>query len=434
MSHASDIPGAQVSINHRIYGLLGHHITHSLSPELHGMIGEYPYELFDLDLNQADSFLKERPFDAINVTIPYKELAYRSADVLSDQAKAIGACNTLVNHEGVLYGYNTDYHGFGALLSEVQNDLSESLKDIAGRKVLVLGSGGASKAVQAVLQDLGAQVTVISRSGAHTYIELEDDTHADAQYLINTTPVGMSPHAPEAPITKDMLSHLTSLKAVVDLIYNPAITLLGFWAAQHNIAYRSGMIMLVEQAIEAGRLFGELNDMSDVDARSIQQKLSVQSKNIVLIGMPSAGKTTIGRKLAQISNRTFIDTDELFEKRYEMSPSSYIRSHGEDAFRDLESKIVKDVSNLKMHIISCGGGVICRNDNFYALRQNSEVIYIKRPVQELICDERPISEKFGIENLYEQRKDLYTKFATIELDVQADSELSAKLIAAHLDI
>ena len=419
----------------KVIGLLGKNLSHSLSPLLHQMISGRPYELFDMDEDEARDFIRSGKYHGLNVTIPYKEMAYRLCGCTTNYAGDTDAVNTIIHEYGSLTGDNTDYHGFLVMLEDfLREKLSTSVDNLVGKKIIVLGNGGASKAVQAVLKNIRANVVVISRKGPHTYDELKDDTHKDAFLLINTTPVGMSPHAPEAPIDFETLKNLEGLQGVVDLIYNPAITLLGFWAKKLDIAYTSGMLMLVEQGIESARLFGTIEEDQVIDSRDVCNKLALLSKNIVLIGMPSVGKSTIGQALAKKLDRPFIDTDTVFEAKHGMSPAQYIKKYGEESFRDLEVKIVREVSNLTGHVISCGGGVVCREENLYPLQQNSVVIYLQRPLNELTSKLRPISSRIGIEKLYEIRQDLYVSFANTEIDVQATPELTADKIAAHLSI
>ena len=416
-------------------GLLGKDISHSLSPLLHQMISGRPYELFDMDEDQAKEFIKSDNYHALNVTIPYKEMAYKLTSCVTNYASDTDAVNTIIHEYGSTTGDNTDYHGFLVMLEDfLRKKLSTSVDNLAGKKVIVLGNGGASKAVQAVLRNLRAHTVVISRRGPHTYDELCGELHKDAFLLVNTTPVGMSPNAPASPIDFDTLKNLEGLQGVIDLIYNPAITLIGFWAQKLKIAYTSGMLMLVEQGIESARLFGTIAEDEVIDSRDIYNKMISLSKNIVLIGMPSVGKSTIGKVLADKLGRPFVDTDSLFETKYDMSPAEYIKKYGEDSFRDLEAKIVREVANLTGHVISCGGGVVCREENLYPLKQNSQVVYLKRPLNELTSKFRPISSRIGIEKLYEVRQDLYVKFANTEVDVQATPELTADKIAFHLSL
>ncbi len=419
----------------KVIGLVGKNLSHSLSPLLHQMISGRPYQIFDMDEDEARDFIRSGKYHGLNVTIPYKEMAYRLCGCTTNYAGDTDAVNTIIHEYGSLTGDNTDYHGFLVMLENfLRQELSTSVDNLPNKKIIVLGNGGASKAVQAVLNNYRADYVVISRKGPHTYDELKGDTHKDAFLLINTTPVGMSPNAPEAPIDFETFKNLDGLQGVIDLIYNPAITLLGFWARKRNIAYTSGMLMLVEQGIESARLFGTIDEDQVIDSKDVCNKLTSMSKNIVLIGMPSVGKSTIGQALAKKLKRPFIDTDTVFEAKHGMSPAQYIKKYGEDSFRDLEVKIVREVSNLTGHVISCGGGVVCREENLYPLQQNSVVVYLQRPLNELTSKFRPISSRIGIEKLYEIRQDLYVDFANIEVDVQATPELTADKIAAHLSI
>ena len=433
-SHRSVFDDKQKDENReKVVGLIGRNLSHSLSPLLHEMISGQPYNLYDLDEPTASLFIKNQKYDGLNVTIPYKEMARRIIDVSTGECSKVGATNTLIRDGDMIVADNTDYYGFLALLESFLSDkLDMNTGDLRGKKVIVLGNGGAAKAVEAVLKDLGAKAIIISRRGNNNYSILDSGAFADACLLVNATPVGMAPNAPASPIKFETLEKYKNLQGIIDLIYNPETTLLGFWARKLDIPYTSGMLMLVEQGIRSARMFGTISADKEIDAEQIAHELTKRSKNIVLIGMPSAGKSTVGRILAKKLNRPFVDTDELFEEKNSMSPAEYIEEYGEDSFRNLESEIVREVSNRTGHVISCGGGVVCREENLYPLQQNSVVVYLKRPIRQLTPKGRPISSHIGIKKLYQARKDLYESFATIEIDVQDTPELTAEEITAHL--
>ena len=269
-----------------MYGCIGEKLGHSFSKEIHNLLADYEYELCEVARDELCDFALKRNFKAINVTIPYKEEIIPYLYYIDEHAREIGAVNTVVNRDGKLYGYNSDYYGFQAMVLRTRIDVS-------GKKVLVLGSGGASVTVRAVLEDLGAQVVLISRSGENHYGNL--DRHRDAALIVNTTPVGMYPHNGSAPLS---LEGFTALEGVLDLIYNPARTQLLMECEKYGIPGFNGLWMLVAQAKEAAEYFGG-KEIPDSMIETVYRKMSAQMQNIVLIGMPGCGKSTIGKILAQ---------------------------------------------------------------------------------------------------------------------------------------
>ena len=317
---------------------------------------------------------------------------------LSDRAQRIGSVNTVVKRpDGLFFGDNTDYAGFSHLLDTLG-------VSPAGKKALILGSGGSCRTVRAVLEDRGAAAPVtISRSGPDNYENL--DRHADARLIVNTTPVGMYPDTGKAPLD---LRRFPKLEGVLDLIYNPARTALLLQAENLGIPCRNGLAMLVYQAAEAARIFtGELPDGFDAVVRS----LSAQTRSIILIGMPGCGKTTCGRVLAQKLSRPFSDTDEAILEKTGQRPSEIIRADGEAAFRAIETAVLQEIARESGRVIATGGGVVTVPGNRDILRQNGAVVFLERPLTELATQDRPLS--VDLEALYKVRLPLYRAFADV---------------------
>lgn len=379
------------------YGLLGEHLGHSFSPQIHREIGGYDYELFEVVPDDLAGFLKNGAFKAINVTIPYKKAVIPYCAQLSPQAKCIGSVNTIVRcPDGTLYGDNTDYDGF---LYTVRN----SGVTVAGKKCVVFGDGGVAPTVRAVLQDLNArEIVTVSRKGKENFSNLS--RHYDAQILVNATPVGMYPHNGD---TVAELSPFTKLEAAFDLVYNPHLTEFLRQAAQQGAVAVNGLGMLVAQAKRASEIFRDVT-VDDSVIEPIREKIARQCMNIALIGMAGSGKTSIGTELANITGRKFVDCDDLIPQYAGgKSIQEIFAQDGEDAFRQIETAVLKDVSKESSLIIATGGGVVTRQENLALLRQNSITVLLRRPVEELPCDGRPMSQKHGAAALYEQRKPLY---------------------------
>ena len=392
------------------FGLIGKPIKISLSPAIHSGFSDYSYELFELDENNVMDFLLKKDFDGLNVTIPYKKTVMPYLDVIDEKAKQIGSVNTIVNKDGVLYGYNTDYYGFEKTLERVGFNPEN-------KKCLVLGSGGASLSVKQALVDKGADVIVISRSGEDNYANLSK--HFDASLLVNTTPVGKYPNNDETPLS---LEGFEKLEAVIDINYNPLKSRLLIEAEKKNIKTSGGLTMLVWQAKKSSEYFtGKKIPEEKVEA--VEKKLSFEKTNLVFIGMPSSGKSTVGKTVSEKLGRQFFDTDEMITMTNLRKPSEIITEKGEEIFRALETDEVKKAAKNTGAVISVGGGAVIREENVDALKQNGVLIYLDRPLEELIPDDRPLS--VNIEKLFEERKAFYESAADIKIKSQPTGEQTA---------
>lgn len=385
-------------------GLLGRHLTHSYSPQIHRLLGDYKYRLFELEPDDLAVFLEKREFDGLNVTIPYKKAVIPYCDTLSPQAQLLGAVNTIVKTaDGRLIGHNTDYYGFSAMLG--MSHLS-----VSGKKALVLGSGGASATVAAVLKENGADVVIISRSGNHNYGNLH--LHRDAALIVNCTPVGMYPNNGISPID---LSLFPKIEGVLDLIYNPAHTALLLDAEKRGIVTQNGLYMLVAQAKESAEWFTD-SKIPDTKISEIYAKLKTQMQNIVLIGMPGCGKSTVGAELAKALKRRFVDTDSLIVQKAAKSIPDIFASKGEVGFRKLETEIMEEVGMQSNLVIATGGGCVTRTENYPLLHQNSTIVWLKRDITLLPTDGRPLSQAQHLEEMYKVRAPLYESFADMIVD------------------
>lgn len=396
------------------YGLLGEHLSHSYSPRIHAMLGSYPYRLFSVAPEELEAFLAAEKFDGLNVTIPYKKAVLPYLSDLSGRARKLGSVNTILRREdGTLYGDNTDYSGFRYLLRG-----RESL--VRGGKALVLGSGGASVTVVQVLRDMGAgEVIVISRRGEDNYENL--DRHGDAELLVNTTPVGMYPDNGASPVD---LTRLPGLRLVVDIIYNPAKTALMLQAASLGIPAVGGLSMLVAQAKYSADLFTG-KKQKDAVIHKIQEKIGSQMKNIVLIGMPGCGKSIIGKRLAAILGREWIDIDTEIESLAGKTIPEIFRKDGEESFRRLETARVAQAGKKSGCVISTGGGVVTRPENRDLLRQNGTIVYIRREMSKTYREQlaprdgkvqnRPLMAQHTPEDLEQQRLPLYEAWSDVKI-------------------
>ena len=384
-------------------GLLGRVLGHSYSPMIHGMLGQYSYDLFPTEPEALDALLRGDAWDGLNVTIPYKKTVVPYCAELSETAEKLGSVNTLVRRaDGTIYGANTDYDGFCYLVRQ-------SGIPVAGRKALVLGSGGASVTVCAVLRDLGAaSVTVISRSGPDNYENLE--RHADAQIIANTTPLGMYPNTGSAAVD---LRAFPRCEGVFDIIYNPARTALLLQAEQLGIPHASGLSMLVAQAKKACEYFTG-NPVPDAEIDRIERLLSRQMENIILIGMPGCGKSSVGKALAAALNRTFLDADEEIVRRAGCSIPEIFAAQAEAGFRRLESAVLADLGKQSGIVLATGGGCVTRPENYPSLHQNGCIVWLTRDLSLLPTDGRPVSQANPLEALWETRKALYEQFSDIK--------------------
>lgn len=395
-----------------VYGLLGRTLRHSYSPQIHALLGDYEYRLFEVEPQDLEAFLKKREFGGINVTIPYKKDVLPYLSGISDNAKRIGAVNTIiVKEDGGLYGDNTDYDGFLCLVQK-------SGFQVKGKKALVLGTGGASLPISAVLSDLGArEVVFISRSGENNYQNLS--RHADADLIVNTTPVGMYPNNLKAPLS---LSEFPNLSGVLDIVYNPQKTKLILDAERLGIPAYSGLLMLVAQGKRAAELFLG-HDIPDSETDRIFKKLSTEMQNIVLVGMPGCGKTTVGKALAEQLNRPFFDADEEILKRTGKSAEAWIEACGEAVFRQKETEVLESLCKQSGTVIATGGGAVTVPENADILRQNSIVFFINRDISALPVEGRPLSKATALSEMYEVRLPLYR--GVCDYEIAADGSVEA---------
>ena len=406
----------------KTFGLLGEKLGHSFSPLIHSFLGDYEYPLYEISPGNLDRFMTERNFDGINVTIPYKQAVIPYCVSLSDEARVIGSVNTIIKDEnGSLHGHNTDYHGFSALLEQGNIDPD-------GKKVLVLGDGGAARTVRAVLGGSGArEIVTVSRRGENHYGNIS--RHYDAEILVNTTPVGMYPDNGNSPLSLDGFGRLAG---VADLIYNPRRTKLLLEAGRIGIPCVNGLSMLVAQAEMAAQLFSESPagpELIDKILGAIDKK----TQNIALIGMPGCGKSTVGKGLAKIMGRPFADIDVLIETAAGKSIPEIFAEDGELAFRSLETRILGEEAKKSGIVIATGGGVVTQPDNFDLLRQNSLIIYLKRDLTELDTDGRPLSKNVGVQTLAGQRLPLYEAWSDRVIQVDTEPERTAARILGSIN-
>lgn len=390
-------------------GLLGEKLGHSYSPQIHSMLADYEYKLFEKSPEELEDFLKSGEFDGLNVTIPYKKAVMPYCTELSPTAAQIGSVNTIVRRsDGSLYGDNTDAFGFENLI--VHNGI-----EVKGKKALVLGTGGASVTAQAVLKNLGAsEVVVISRRGEDNYENIAK--HADAEIIANTTPVGMYPNNGKAAVDLEMFPKLSG---VLDVVYNPARTALLLQAERLGIPCAGGLYMLVSQAKRSCELFtGKSIPDSEIDR--IERVLSHQMQNIVIIGMPGSGKTTVSTMLAEKLGRKIFDTDTIVAEKAGMTIPEIFAAQGEAGFRRLETEATAEVGKLSGNIISTGGGVVTVAENYELLHQNGVIVWIERDTNKLARDGRPISLSTDLNELYAARLPLYDRFADIKADNNGD--------------
>lgn len=393
------------------YGLIGEKLSHSFSKEIHEALADYTYEIRELTPDEVAPFLAAREFEGINVTIPYKEKVITHLDEISDAAKMIGAVNTIKKVDGRLIGDNTDFYGMREMI------LRASI-EIKGKKALILGTGGTSKTAKAVLTDLGAsEIIVVSRKGRDKTVTYEAAVtrHSDAEIIVNTTPVGMYPKTDDCPIDLYFFPNLTG---VIDAIYNPLRTNLILGAQKLGIPAVGGLMMLILQAARASEIFlGKKIDEKSVE--KVVKSIFESKENIVLIGMPGCGKSTIGKIIAEVTGRSFIDTDTVIGKLTGKLPSEIIRESGEDAFRDIEKQAVREISKRSGIVIATGGGIVKRSENIPLLRQNGRIIYLNCPTDELpVTPDRPLSSsRAAIEKLFLTRNLLYTLAADATVSV-----------------
>ena len=398
------------------FGVLGKSLPHTYSPQIHKEFADYEYTVLERTEEQVHELFKgAESLDGFNVTIPYKKLAASLCTEVSDEVRELGAANTIVKlPDGGYKGYNTDVYGFTYMLESAGIEVAE-------KNCLILGTGGASVAVEYALKKMGAaRIDFCSRSGQINY-ENVYEAAAGAQIVVNATPVGMFPNIDDSPVD---LSRFSKLYAAADIVYNPSRTRFLQQSQELGVKNAGGLSMLVAQAWEASRIFmGPSTDSGTAEAatkiNAVIEKLQDQMLNITLIGMPGCGKTTLGKKLAAQTNRTFIDLDDEFTKEYGETPAQIITQKGEDTFRTKETALAKKILPQSGLVIATGGGIVTRLENWFYLRANSRVIYIERPLEFLLkqdTDNRPLSQNNKLEELYKKRVPLYEKVCDIKLE------------------
>ena len=392
------------------YACIGEHLRHSFSKEVHNALADYEYEIFEVAKNELDAFMKKRDFLGINVTIPYKEAVIPYLYEIDEAARAIGAVNTVVNKNGKLYGYNTDFYGMSELFR--YNNISPS-----GKKAVILGSGGTAKTARAVLTALGAsEIITVSRGekeGAVSYETLYK-SHTDAAIIVNTTPVGMFPNTEACPVD---LSKFTRLSGVVDAVYNPLRTALVSEAIEKGITATGGLFMLVAQAVRASELFTG-NTYKNGELQSVYKKILSEKENVVLVGMPSSGKSTVGKELSKILSRELYDSDTLITERYGNISEIFARL-GEGAFREYETEVIKELSAKTGVIIATGGGAVLRRENVEALKRNGKIFFLDRALENLIpTSDRPLSSSNeALKKRFEERYPIYKEISDFRIEV-----------------
>ncbi|MCD8107388.1 MAG: shikimate kinase [Oscillospiraceae bacterium] len=398
-------------------GLLGETLGHSYSPRIHAYLGDYDYCLYEISREKVEDFILHGDWDGLNVTIPYKKVAASLCDELSDIARDLGSVNTIVRRNGKLYGHNTDYYGFKSMVLETGVDIS-------GKKALVLGTGGTGVTIVKVLTEMGAEVVPISRTGENNYDNIEK--HSDAVLVVNATPVGMYPKNGASPLD---LRRIPSCECVLDVIYNPMRTALILQAESLGLKYKSGLHMLIAQAKYSSELF-QNKKISDDSVTFIENSLTKELENIILIGMPGSGKSVVAEALGRRLHKPVIETDAEIVKSAGMTIPEIFEKSGEEEFRRLETAQMELSGKLSERIISTGGGAVTREENYNLLHQNGIIVWLERDTSKLPTDGRPISQKSDLSELYRRRKPMYERFADLRVSNNGTvSETVGKIIA-----
>lgn len=404
------------------YGLIGEHLPHSFSKEIHAKIASYEYELHELSKDQLAGFMQKHDFLGINVTIPYKEAVIPFLSEVDETAKRIGAVNTVVNRNGRLFGYNTDAYGMRALILKTGLDFTDA-------EVLILGTGGTAHTAHAVAESLGAKTVITvgrtAKNGAVTYDEAYR-SHADADFIINTTPCGMYPYPDGkegmAGIPVD-LSKFTSLRGVIDAVFNPLRTNLVLEAAERGIPAGGGLYMLVAQAVAAAEIFtGTAYDAEILD--KVYREIRAEKENIVLTGMPGSGKTTVGQYLANELGRRFYDTDAEIVKKTGKEISALFAEIGNDGFRALEAEVIAEISgHVTGAVIATGGGAVLRDDNVRALKRTGRLYFLNRSLDKIEpTADRPLAlDRAALEARFRERYERY--LATCDIEIVTDENV-----------
>ena len=398
-------------------GLIGEKLGHSFSPAIHGKLADYEYKLYELSPEQLGPFLEKKEYDGLNVTIPYKKTVIPYCDELTEAARSIGSVNTIVKRpDGTLLGHNTDYDGFMWLLKNAG-------AQVKGKKAVVLGTGGASVTVQAALRTLGASpVIVVSRSGEDNYENIS--RHSDAKILVNATPVGMYPNTGVSPVDLDTF---TALEGVFDVVYNPAKTQLLLEAEKRGIPCANGLGMLVAQAKAACERFTG-KPIDDEKVYTIKAEMERNTRNLMLIGMPGSGKSTVGAALAESLGRKLVDVDERIVELAGCSIPEIFEKEGEEGFRRIEHQALCQVSKESGLVIATGGGVVTRPENMDPMRQNSLIVWLLRDTALLPRDGRPLSQTNSLTEMFKVREPLYRAAADCVADNNGSLEDTVKQI------
>ena len=401
------------------YGLIGEKLGHSFSKIIHEKIADYTYELCEISKENLDSFMRAKDFCSINVTIPYKEMVIPYLDYIDPFAEKIGAVNTIVKRDGKLYGYNTDFLGMKLMIERNGFDFS-------GKKVLILGSGGTAKTSRAVSEALGArEIITVSRSGEVNYDNVLS-LHSDADFIINTTPCGMYPNNDTFAVEPKLFPKLCG---IIDAVYNPLKTTLIQKGEDVGVKGVTGLYMLVAQAVIAYEKFtGESLDTVKVSDEVYNDILRAK-QNIVLIGMPGSGKSTVGRLLAKKLGRDLVDTDDVITNKHGVI-SDIFATYGESYFRDRESEAVKETAKQSGIIIATGGGAILREENVRALRQNGVIFFLNRPLDDIMpTADRPLSsDREALEKRFNERYDKYKSACDFEIISDTTAEMAVNKI------
>lgn len=404
------------------YGCIGEHLSHSFSREIHNLLADYPYEIREVERDALDAFMTARDFLGINVTIPYKELVIPYLYYTDDAAKRIGAVNTIVNKSGKLYGYNTDFYGMSELISHAGVEIKD-------KNVAILGTGGTSKTARAVCEALGAErIITVSRRASETTIDYGQLRlrGGEIDVIINTSPVGMFPNVDSCPVELDIFPRLSG---VIDAVYNPNRTRLISKARARGIKAEGGLYMLVAQAVRASEIFLD-KKYPEGTLSAIYESVFKSKENIVLIGMPASGKSTVGRLLSERLGRKFVDTDDVIVEKYGMSIVDIFSKYGEAAFRDMETEAVREVSKNSSLVIATGGGAILRDENLTSLSQNGRLYFLDRPLEKLVpTASRPLANDVeAIKRRYEERYPRYLAAADEIINCAVSADEVAKII------
>ena len=397
-------------------GLIGEKLGHSFSPYIHEQLGDYSFALRELAPNELESFVKSDELDAYCVTIPYKKAIMPFLDVISPEAEKIGAVNVVVKRkDGKRYGYNTDYFGFDYMVKRAG-------VSVEGKKALVFGNGGASATVCTLLKDKGVAELIV--------LGIEDNTpenilnYRDVDIIVNTTPVGMYPNNLRAPASLEVFSRC---EAVLDVVYNPSRTGLMLDAERRGIKTVGGLSMLVAQAAKGFEYFtGDSYEEGIIE--SIFAKLIAQSNNLILVGMPGCGKSSVGELVAKALDRDFLDADVEFTKMHSISPAEAIKSFGEEKFREMETDTLAAIGKLSGKVIATGGGAVTKERNYPLLHQNGIIVFLERELSKLPTDNRPLSQAGDLRELYESRINAYRRFADATVYSTEIKEKTAELI------